>query len=203
MRRKRVATAILIDLVLTGSLAAVETPLPQTWDYAPAMRAVAAKFKGREGVVLHVGDSITYANPYGAWARHGAGRTADELALLQWMHAGAGNDSDGWWLARFDLPDGRSYTACGGLRADELLAGGKAKLPSFEKLLDKYRPRMVVLMVGTNDVSAGRKVADFAADLTKSADLMLARGIVPILSTIPPHVGRPELAHSFNEALAP
>ena len=30
-------------------------PLPEGWDYAPAMRKVAAKIRGAEGVVLHVG----------------------------------------------------------------------------------------------------------------------------------------------------
>jgi hypothetical protein len=32
-------------------------------------------------------------------------------------------------------------------------------------------------------------------------DAMLSRGIVPILSTIPPHVHRPALARSYNESL--
>src|SRR4051812_19658171 len=93
-----------------------ESPLPQPWDYAAAMKAVARRGAGRPGVVLHVGDSITHANPYGQWARSGAGRTADDKAALAWMHAGAGDDTDGWWLARADLPEaGRSYTACGGV----------------------------------------------------------------------------------------
>mgnify|MGYP006203417901 CR=1 FL=1 len=32
-------------------------------------------------------------------------------------------------------------------------------------------------------------------------DLMLSRGVVPIPSTIPPHVHRPALARAYNEAL--
>jgi len=31
----------------------------ESWDYGPAMRAVAKRFTGVEGVVLHLGDSIT------------------------------------------------------------------------------------------------------------------------------------------------
>jgi len=63
---------------------------------------------GLESVVLHVGDSITYANPYGAWARSGAGKTPDDVAVLRWMHTGADNDSDGWAQAvdRFVLAGG-------------------------------------------------------------------------------------------------
>ena len=118
------------------------------------------------------------------------------------MHAGADDDTDGWWLARADHPDGgRSYTACGGIRADEMLAGGKNGMPSLAALLEKYRPQVVVLMLGTNDASAGRDVAAYRADMEKAVDLMLGRGVVVILSTIPPHPGREALARSYNEAL--
>src|SRR6516225_9808282 len=81
-----------------------EKPLAEAWDYAPAMKRVATRSHGRPGVVLHVGDSITHANPYGQWARGGQGQTAADKAILAWMHAGARNDTDGWWLAAFDHP---------------------------------------------------------------------------------------------------
>src|ERR1700722_12902025 len=107
---------------------AAEKLLPHPWDYAAAMKKVAANFHGRPGVVLHIGDSITYSNPYGQWARGGQGQTAEDKAVLKWMHTGADDNTDGWYLARFDHPaGGRSYTACGGIRAEEMLAGGKQK----------------------------------------------------------------------------
>ena len=54
------------------------------------MKKVAAGFRGRPGVVLHVGDSITYAIPYGQWARSGKGKTdEDHEALLDWCASGA------------------------------------------------------------------------------------------------------------------
>ena len=43
-------------------------------DYTDAMRKAAAKFTGKEGVVIHLGDSITYANQYSGWARYGKGK---------------------------------------------------------------------------------------------------------------------------------
>jgi lysophospholipase L1-like esterase len=166
------------------------------------MQAVAARGSGRAGVVLHVGDSITYASPYAAWARAGEGHTAGDSAALKWMHAGANDDTDGWYLASFDHPDGgRSYTACGGIRADEMLAGGKQRMPKFADLLDRYKPQAVVVMLGTNDATAGRPVEAYRRDMESILDAMLSRGIVPILSTIPPHVHRPALARSYNQSL--
>ena len=167
------------------------------------MRAVARRGDGRPGVVLHVGDSITHANPYGQWARSGAGRSDDDRAALAWMHAGADDDTDGWWLARADHPDGgRSYTACGGIRADEMLAGGKGGMPSLGALIEKYRPQVVVLMLGTNDASAGRDVAAYRADMEDGGrpDARARRRRDPLHD--PAASGPPEaLARSYNEAL--
>lgn len=180
---------------------AQEQPLPQAHEYAAAMKPVAAKFRGRPGVVLHVGDSITYANPYGAWARYGAGKTAEDQAALAWMHAGKDNDTDGWWLCRVDLPGGRSHTACSGIRLNEMLAGGRSRMPSLAEMVEKYQPQVVVLMLGTNDVSAGRKAEDFRRDFVQAVELLTGAGVVPIVSTIPPHIGKPALARSMNEAI--
>lgn len=177
-------------------------PLAQDWDYAAAMKKVAARFKGKEGVVLHVGDSITHANPYGQWARGGEGRSAEDKAVLDWMHLGADDETDGWFLARYDHPNGgRSHTAAGGMRWDELLAGSKAGLPSLAEMLKTYQPQIVVLMMGTNDASAGRKTEDVARDAETAVKTILDGGTICILSTIPPHIGSPERSKEYNEAL--
>jgi hypothetical protein len=192
----------LLTFLLTAGPDASNGPLPEAWNYADAMRTVAERFQSRPGVVLHVGDSITYSNPYGQWARAGKGKTSDDEAVLQWMHTGRDDDTDGWWLARFDHPDGgRSHTACGGMRVDELLAGGKQGLPALGQLLDTYRPQVVVLLIGTNDVTAGRPLEMYRAELGRAVKACLDRGIVLVLSTIPPHPGRFELAQSYNVAI--
>jgi hypothetical protein len=101
----------LLAVLLIASCGISSRPAakPPSADYYIApMRKVAVSFKGKPGVVLHIGDSITYANPYGQWARAGQGKSAGDLAILKWMHTGANDDSDGWFLARVDRPGGRS-----------------------------------------------------------------------------------------------
>ena len=192
--------ALMTGLMTGSSLAA--DPLPQDWDYTEAMKKVAAASSAKPGVVLHIGDSITHANPYGQWARFGKGHSDDDKEALEWMHTGAMDETDGWYLAAADHPaGGRSHTAAGGMRVDELLTGGKAGLPSLAELLEKYRPQAVVLMCGTNDVSRGRKVEDYRADAARAVDTILSAGAIPILSTLPPHIGREDLSKAYNSAL--
>ncbi len=170
-------------------------------DYVEAMKKVAARFKGKEGVVLHLGDSITYANPYSAWAKYGKGKTPEDQAALNWMHCGAKDDTDGWHLASVDRPSGRSETAASGVRSDEYIAGGKGGLPPLAEIIRKYNPQMAVVMLGTNDASAGRPVVQYKSSMRQIAEMLIANGTIPILSTIPPHHAREELARSYNAAI--
>lgn len=174
---------------------------PVEADYAQAMRKVAARFTGKEGVVLHIGDSITYANPYSSWARHGKGKTPREKDVLAWMHAGKQDETDGWWLCSVDRPGGRSETAVGGIRSEEWLKGGKAGIAPLGDVVKRYNPRMAVILLGTNDVTARRTVADYKADMLKIVDSVIANGTIPILTTLPPYKGRDALVASFNGAL--
>ncbi len=120
---RSVLSAGLLLVMTAPSWGADETAfkIKEDYDYAPAMKPVGAKFKGKPGVFLHLGDSITYANQNAAWARGGQGQSAEEKAFLKWSHAGARNDSDGWYLASVDVPSGRSHTAASDVRADEYL----------------------------------------------------------------------------------
>ncbi len=170
-------------------------------DYVEPMKKVAAKFKGKEGVVLHLGDSITYANGYSGWARYGKGKTPQDEAVCKWMHVGKDDDTDGFYLCRVDRPGGRSDTAASGVRTDEYIAGGKGGLPALAEILKKYNPQMAVVMLGTNDATAGKSAAEVKANLAKIADALAANGTIPVLSTIPPYVGKEEVVKGYNGAL--
>jgi len=176
-------------------------PGSQSWDYVEPMKKVAARFAGKDGVVLHVGDSMTYSNNYSRWARKGLGKTERDKAICAWTHAGADDDTDGWWLSLVDRPGYRSETAAGGLRIDQCLAGGKGGLPPLATLLEKYKPRMVIVMLGNYDALDDRKAADYKSDMRKAIDLILAAGAVPILSTLMPSPDREALLKTYNAAL--
>jgi len=170
-------------------------------DYAPAAKKVASKFAGTPGVFLHLGDSITYANQNTAWARGGQGLSAEEQAFIAWTHGGKRNDLDGWYLASVDVPSGRSHTAASGVRADEYLQGGKGGLPSLAEIVKKHKPQLALYMLGTNDISAGRSVEKYIADVQKAVDVLEEAGTVTILSTLPPYRGKNKEVVTYNEAL--
>ena len=99
------------------------------------LRAIHKRAKDKtDGFVVHIGDSITYANQYGQFAR--SYRGDNEIGkTLQWTKCGFGDDfmktppdcKNGWSLAAFDHPaGGRSYTAQSGITAAQWLRGGKS-----------------------------------------------------------------------------
>jgi lysophospholipase L1-like esterase len=198
---------LMLGLVLAASQGAEEIDAKpflgrqEAWDYGPAMKAVSAKFAGTEGVVIHIGDSITYAAPYTAWAREGEGKTAEDEAILEWSHCGEHNELDGWYLASHEVGDFWSYTAASGIRADQYLAGGYAGLPALDKIVGKYNPQVAIVMLGTNDCWQGRPANEFASDMNRIIRRLLEHGPVPILSTLPPMVPAPALGDRYNAEL--
>ena len=120
---------------------------------------------------------------------------------------------NGWYLAAADTSGSRGMTAASGIDTAELLSGngnGGTAMPSDTnaatakaKVADggTYSGNLhittvcaafadaqfAVLMLGTNDVTAGRAVGDFSADLTGIVNAIEGQNIVVVLSTIPPH----------------
>ncbi len=174
----------------------------ETWDYVPTMREVTKLFTGIEGVVLHLGDSITFASGYTAWARRGEGKTTRDEEVLRWSHCGERNKLDGWYLASHPVGDFWSYTAAGGVRADQFLAGGYAGLPPLAEMIARFNPQAAIVMLGTNDAWSGLPAEKIIENVAKIVQLLLQNGTIPIVSTIPPmHIVAPGAAERYNELL--
>ena len=56
-------------------------------------------------------------------------------------------------------------------------------------------------MIGTNDVSQGRRDEDYLKDVETAVSTILDAGSLCILSTIPPFHGRPEESAKYNDGL--
>jgi hypothetical protein len=179
----------------------IESPLAEKWDYVVPMKKVAARFKGNEGVVIHVGASDTIANPYTTWARQGKGKTPDDIAILKWMHTNKNDKTDGWWLCRMELVSHRAYTAESGLQSAWLMGGGKLGLPPLEKMLDDYKPRIVVFEVGIYEAEDERPLADYRKNVAKALAMTLERGAIPILTTSPPIKAHLKSSAAYNDAI--
>lgn len=184
---------LLLSVMHVGVLMTSEyQPLKESWEYAASMKKVASAFKGTEGVVLHMGDSITYANQNTRWARSfkwnkkGA-YTAEDIEILKWSHADKDKSAlNGWHLASVDAAGGRSETASSGVRADQYVKGGHRGLPSASDLIKRYNPQIAIVMLGTNDGNAKIPAEDTATHVESIITTLMANGSVPVLSTIPP-----------------
>jgi lysophospholipase L1-like esterase len=215
---KTMRTAACIGLLLTAglTLTAGETSVTKDdWPWAPNMVKVAKMKKKMKGVVLHLGDSLTYANQATRWAwsekwNKNGGYTDEDRALIRWTNSEIQDQTplNGWWLARIDAKDangvllGRSETAASGIQVDQFLAGGFSSLPSLTQILNTYYPQIVIICLGTNDVKNGRETAAIAADMAKFVDICLAEGVIPVLSTIPPMGGPNSKVIELNAAYA-
>ena len=168
-----------------------ETVVKESWDWAKEMIPVAKRFKGTEGMIVCMGDSITYANQSTRWARsvssNGQGGYTDtDKAILRWSHAYEGEKpTNGWNLAAVDRPSGRSETAASGIQTDQYIKGGFHNLPSLQAILEKYNPQVAFVLLGTND-ARGRKADDVLKDMNTIVETCLGNGTIPVLTTLPP-----------------
>lgn len=81
-----------------------------------------------------------------------------------------------------------SYAAKGGTTAQDALTGSPCPL---DKELTAIQPRVAVVMFGTNEVRMDWTVDAFGEELWNLVDATIARGVIPIMSTIPANTGYP------------
>lgn len=173
----------------------------ESHDWTTSMRDLTKDFKGKPGMVLRLGDSITYANPGSAYLRYGKERSPDELKVCQWMNAGDKGKTSGIWLSIADQPGGRSFTAASGVTSGQFLQGGKGGLPKLDDMIKEHQPQIACVLLGTNDVAAGVAPADYAKNMETIVGKLLEARTIPVLITVPPIQRNPEAAVAFNDQL--
>jgi peptidoglycan/LPS O-acetylase OafA/YrhL len=148
------------------------SPIPAT--IATHLRSIAST-SAHDNVLAKVGDSITVDPNFLACLEAGtvdlAGR--NDLAATVAYFTGYARISD---------------AAKGGTTAQDALTGSPCPL---EKELTAIDPRIAVVMFGTNEVRSDWTLDAFGEDLWNLIDATIARGVIPIMSTIPANTGYP------------
>ena len=156
------------------------SPIPA--DLATGLRVIAARGATLDDAVfMKVGDSITVSTSF----LHCFAGTSVDLdgrdltATLDRFRAGDAGGSTPF--------DRTSLAATVGWSANAALAGSPSPLDQEHAATT---PRFAVVMFGTNDV--GYRTAEvFARDMWTIADLLVARGTIPLLTSIPPRDDSP------------
>ncbi len=156
---------------------------PITPAIAAHLQAIAATAAQSDQVFAKVGDSITVSTSFLSCFDGGNvdlgvhGDLAPALAYFM-----AGNAAGSSPFAR------TSYAANGGTTAADAMTGTPCPL---DRELTAIAPRIAVIMFGTNEIRYGWTFDDAATQLWNLVDATVARGVIPILSTIPANVGYP------------
>ncbi|PCJ62867.1 MAG: hypothetical protein COA79_01705 [Planctomycetota bacterium] len=185
-----------------GSIAFAGDVKKETWDYTKTAKELSKKFTGSKGKVVPLGDSITYANQAGKWARYGKGKNKDEMAISRWMKSNKNDKSNGWWLAANDQPRGRSWTAASGITSGQYIKGGFHGLPSADNILKAHNPQIALIMLGTNDMKKKVTAEKYGQNMETIYKKCMANGTIPVAcSVIPTTWGSEAVVKAYNEQI--
>lgn len=153
-----------------------QTLSPLTPDLVEHLRAIHAIATGSDAVFAKVGDSQTAATGY-LTCFGGASVMLDGRDLVATVaHFKAGDAAGATPFAR------TSVAAVVGWSAFQALAGSPSPLAQEVAAI---HPAFATVMFGTNDIGYAR-IDRYAQNLVEITDTLLAQGIIPILSSIPP-----------------
>ena len=142
------------------------------------MTIAAANRSTHADVFAKVGDSMTEMTDFMTCFDGGpydlAGNTALSATLAYYLDGDA---------ARASPFKRTSLAATGGWTAADILAGSPSPL---DQELAAIAPSVAVVMVGTNDDRYGRTLSAYGNDLWTIVDRLIAAGVVPVVSAIPP-----------------
>jgi peptidoglycan/LPS O-acetylase OafA/YrhL/lysophospholipase L1-like esterase len=181
------------DAIIDAPPDAMETGrvlYPEGARHSPITAALAMHLQQIAGVAQQpqvfakVGDSITVSPSFlscfdGGTVDLGAhGALAPTLAYYM-----AGDAAGSSPYARVSL------AAKGGTTAQDALTGSPSPL---DQELTAVTPRIAIVLFGTNEARTGWSVDDFGTQLWTLIDRTLERGVIPVMSTLPPNTGYPE-----------
>jgi hypothetical protein len=166
-------TAPLAPVVYAGD----RTLSPLSSDIAQRLHDVISTGPARTDVVAKIGDSLTAARSY-----LGCFDASEDVKLdgrdhlrptIEWFTTTI-HGAPSW--SRPSLAAGKGWAAFRTLYGDP---------PPIDRELAAANPAFATVMFGTNDIQLG-SIDRYGRNLLDITDLLLARGVVPILSTIPP-----------------
>jgi peptidoglycan/LPS O-acetylase OafA/YrhL len=146
------------------------------------LQAIAAASSHDGQVFAKVGDSITAADAFLDCFAGEVDLGAHGNLASTHAHFLAGNAAGTSPFAR------TSFAAVGGTTAQDASTGSPSPL---DRELSAIDPRYAVVLFGTNEIRYGWTFDDFGTHLWALVDATIARGTIPILSTIPANVGYP------------
>jgi hypothetical protein len=168
-----------------------QAPGIQSDEVIAAMRKVHAGFEGQSGYVAQFGDSITFSMAF--WSPIGWDAPETYLTLddglpktpenLRWRDYVKGTRDKG--------PEHANYS---GWKVGQL---NKA----MDTVLQRDKPEVAIIMIGTNDISGGKVPKGYRAELEEVIGKCLDAHCVPILNTIPPRRGRDDAVSAANEII--
>lgn len=165
------ALVVLLTLVTMASAADVPS-------WVGAMRDVHANSKGEKGVMVHLGDSITYSMAYFAPLQYSAKAKMSKPTREALNRVDAHINKDCY---RWKGPEKGNYSG-------QTAAWG---LKNIDGWLATLKPEVALIMFGTNDIRRGTLEAH-EQNLRALIGKCLDNGVVVILSTIPPMHGSDE-----------
>lgn len=137
------------------------------------------------GKVIELGDSMTFSMAYGAWANGGQGQTSEDLSIINWMYGNVNDNRNGWYLSGAGVT---ANSSAGWGLVDTVLNDSRAT-----------DAKIAVLMFNTPSSNP----SDVSLVQTKINQL-IAKGILPVLSTIPPRTAAnydATIGDPYNNAL--
>ncbi|MDX2088444.1 MAG: SGNH/GDSL hydrolase family protein [Kofleriaceae bacterium] len=149
---------------------------PLTADLVANLRAVHATSAGSDAVFAKIGDSHTVSTSYLAcFAGTNVDLDSRDLASTV-AHFKAGDAAGTTPYQRVSL------AATVGWSAGAVLTGSPTRL---QQEVDAVDPAFATVMFGSNDIG-GNRIDLYGQNMATIVDTLLAQGIIPIMSTIPP-----------------